>query len=227
MTAATYGDMQTRIADELNRSDLTSQIKREIQSAIARYERQRFWFNEGADTASTTASTQRLAVPDDGIEYDALEITYSTVPQELPRLAWPQFVRAGYLNTAVEGLPSAWSYFRDEIFFWPVPDSAYDLTLYYVKQLSALSADGDSNDWMTEGEELIRARARQAVKINYIGEELAVQQAQAQAMAGQPYYSAAERIAHLALLRSTAQRKSVGVLRTELPTRGAFNIVTG
>lgn len=227
MTAATYGDMQTRIADELNRSDLTSQIKREIQSAIARYERHRFWFNEGADTASTTASTQRLAVPDDGIEYDALEITYSTVPQELPRLAWPQFVRAGYLNTAVEGLPSAWSYFRNEIFFWPVPDTAYALTLYYVKQFSALSADDDTNDWMTEGEELIRARARQAVRINYLQDAAAIQEAQGMALSGQPYYSGAERIAYMSLLRSAAQRKSVGVLRTDLPTRGGFNIVTG
>lgn len=42
----TYGDMATRIGDELARSDLTSQIQGAIMRAIRNYERLRWWFNE-------------------------------------------------------------------------------------------------------------------------------------------------------------------------------------
>jgi hypothetical protein len=42
----TYGDMVTRVQDELARTDLTTQVQGSIMRAIRFYERRRWWFNE-------------------------------------------------------------------------------------------------------------------------------------------------------------------------------------
>jgi len=51
---------------------------------------------------------------------------------------------------------------------YPVPNGAFPLILSYVRSLTTLSADGDTNAWMTHGEELIRLRAKADLYINYL-----------------------------------------------------------
>ncbi len=51
---ATYGDMVTRVTDELARSDLTSQVQTSIMRAIRFYERRPWWFNQTTFTFPTT-----------------------------------------------------------------------------------------------------------------------------------------------------------------------------
>jgi hypothetical protein len=52
-------DMQTAIADELSRSDLSAEITREINNAITFYQNERFWFNENTMITLTTIAGQR------------------------------------------------------------------------------------------------------------------------------------------------------------------------
>ena len=61
---STFGALKTRIADELNRSDLTSQIASAVPRAIEYYARERFDFNEGRSTASTVVDNQYVDFPD-------------------------------------------------------------------------------------------------------------------------------------------------------------------
>ena len=61
----TFGTMRDRIADELDRADLTSQIEREIRSAVAFYEKKRFWFNEQRIDFPTVASQEWYTSSDD------------------------------------------------------------------------------------------------------------------------------------------------------------------
>jgi hypothetical protein len=49
----TYGDMTTRVTDELARSDLSTQVQGAIMRAIRHYERRRWWFNETRFTFAT------------------------------------------------------------------------------------------------------------------------------------------------------------------------------
>ena len=57
---ATYLEMRTRIADELaNDGDIsTAQINNAIQSTIADYAGEQFWFNEAVSTFSTVANQE-------------------------------------------------------------------------------------------------------------------------------------------------------------------------
>ena len=180
-----YGTLQNRIADELSRSDLAAQIRNAVQSAIAFHESERFWFNEGESTAATAAGTQAYAVPADFLEADALTLTASGNRHPLTMRPWA-WMRDIDVAAASRGRPGDWAYYADDIWLYPVPDGVYTLTLSYLKRLAALSASGDTNAWMTFGEELIRARAKADIFAHVLrdyDEALAMKQLETEALA--------------------------------------------
>lgn len=175
--SATYIQLQIRIADEIgDRTDLlapllsasaNSPIKRAIQSAIAKWERERFYFNEVYNSATplfTTVSGQELYTTSDaaGIatapDIDELRATISGSRQVLTKRSW------GYLeemssNPSARGQPSEWAYFGQQIRLYPIPDGAYPIAASRVQRLAALSADADTNVWTQDGFDLIRCEA--------------------------------------------------------------------
>jgi len=155
-----YVTMQTRIADELVRGDLSSQIKSAIQSAIDFYETQRFWFNETRSTIATVDGTEYYDLPTDFLEMDTLGITISSRYYQLVAKTHDYLDQINWGAGTWKGFPYFYSLFDNDIRLYPIPDGAYTLTLTYLKQLDALSADTDTNNWMTTAEELIRTRAK-------------------------------------------------------------------
>lgn len=153
---STYAQITSRIADDLNRSDLTSQIAQQVLLAITAYEHERFWFNETSTTLTATVGQAYVSYPSDLLRVDHLYITISNRNIELiPK----------DINTIIEfrpttnGRPRSYALYQNRIEFDRPPNSAYSHPLYYVKQLTTLSADSDTNGWTTEGEDLIVARA--------------------------------------------------------------------
>jgi hypothetical protein len=208
-----YAALQARVADELNRADLTSQIALEILTAIKHYERDRFWFNEGEATASTVAGQINIAVPTDLLEIDSLEVTYASHPYPVTRRDWGWYTRISGRDTNIgKAVPTSYVYHANSLYLHPVPDAIYTLTMSYLKQLTALSAGADSNEWTIGGEELIRVRARQAVRINYLSDVAAKQEATGFATAGEGFLSGQERIAYFSLLKTAYSRESTGRL---------------
>ena len=155
----TYADMYGRILDELTRSDLTSQAKNSIQSAISFYEDTPFWFNDEIATASTTASTEYYALPSDFRRDRSLTCTVNGNAYPLKRRSQKTLDNWFINSTNYTGYPSDYTIYKEQFRLYPIPNGTYTLTLSYVKQLSTLSADADTNAWMVEGEELIRSRA--------------------------------------------------------------------
>lgn len=156
---STYGTMQTRIADEIGDSGLTTQIRRAIQSAIAHYEGTRFWFKEERATSTTSAGTEFYALPSDFQELDSLLITVNGNRYTLTQRDWG-YLEALSVTTANTAQPMDFAIYEEQLRLYPVPNDAYTLTMSYVRSLSTLSDDSDSNAWMTSGEELIRSRAK-------------------------------------------------------------------
>lgn len=100
-------DMQTRIADELSRSDLSSQIALEITSAIQFYQNERFWFNENIEITITTIQGQRDYVlpPNFGavltVRSQLGQMTYMVQPktiQYLDTIDWGNSFVSSYLD---------------------------------------------------------------------------------------------------------------------------------
>jgi len=209
----TYVDLQNRIADELltGATVTTAQIKLEILSAIQHYERERFWFNEAQTTLSTAASANSVAVPSDLLEIDTIDVTYGGHPYGLRRRDWAWYSRLGLRDTTVgKAVPGQFVYYQNTLYLYPVPDAIYALLMSYVKQLTTLSADADTNSWTTDGEAMIRARAKQALKLNYQNDDTAMQMVGAMEAAGKDFFSPLEEMAYVSLTRSSTARISSG-----------------
>ena len=155
---STYGTMQSRIADDIARTDLTSQIRTAILNAIVYYSVERFWFNQGVATAATVDAQQNYDLPSDFIAADSLRITVNSSVYDLfPRTK--QYIDQLTVTASHEGQPSDYAIYAEDFWLWPIPDAVYTLTLAYHKKFAVLSASADTNAWMVEAEQLIRNRA--------------------------------------------------------------------
>lgn len=213
----TYGDLAARIQDELVRTDLASQTLLEIQSAIRHYERQSFWFNEGQATSATVTATPNYAVPTDLLEIDNITITYSGHPYELHRRTWGWYraIHGDDLNIG-RSVPTDYTYFANQLWVYPVPDTVYVLSMGYIKQLPTLVNPTDTNEWMVGGEELIRSRAEQAVRTRYAGDPIAREERNMMVQSGKNFYSPEEEIAYISLVGTAISRLSSGSVMPSL-----------
>lgn len=210
----TLADLKNATIRELfNRSDLTTEISAAINSAISHYQKQKFWFTEEQDTASTVQNQASLALPSDFGYIDGITIIYSTYPVRMERRDW-KTMQEFYVNTTIlVGPPTDYAIYADQLWFWPTPNNAYTLTLYQNFLNAAPTTDTDTSDWTMVGhaEELIRSRAVadifcHVLKRNSSLEELA-------ALGERPYFSKREMIAHQNLMGFTAQRISSGRIK--------------
>jgi len=168
----TYVTMQTRIADELLDSGAlsTAQIKAAIQSAIAHYERKPFYFNQKkASTFSTVASQEYYGSSDlSNIPYivEMKSFNIGTYKSKVKAVDFEDIDMAQ--SGSVTGQPTAYAYYEQKIRLFPIPDAVYTATLAYIYRLTALSADGDTNIWMTDAEELIRQSAKRILALDIL-----------------------------------------------------------
>lgn len=162
---STYTQLQSRIADDLNRTDLTSQIQQQILLAIQHYKQERTWFNETSTTLTATVGQGYITAPSDILIIDHLYITISSRNIELEQVSLNDVIE--YRPTS-NARPRCFAYHQNRFELDALSDSAYSLPLYYVKELTALSAGSDTNGWTTDGEDLIVFRAEKMLYANVI-----------------------------------------------------------
>lgn len=173
---ATYADMRARIADELaNDGDIsTAQINYAIQDAIKLYERRGWWFNQELVTWSTTAEHEYYTTDDFAGMADIVQIDGLTVlvdGSRSPLRAVDYKIINDIQDGSVDGVPTLFSYYKENIRLFPRPDATYTIYMLYVKRLDTLVDDSDSNAWTNEAEELIRQCAKRRIALNYLASE--------------------------------------------------------
>jgi len=176
--SATYLELQKAIADGLgNRTDLlsplsdsglsSSPIKLAIQSAIAKWEREPFYFNEAYDYATplfTTVSGQEFYTSADAAAIATspyivtLHALVSAIRYPLTLRPW-NYLDGLSTNPAARGIPYDWAYLASQIRLYPIPTGAYPIRASRTMRIAALSADGDANAWTQDAYDLIRAEA--------------------------------------------------------------------
>lgn len=166
-----FSDMQTAIAGELARSDLSTEIQREINNAINFYGNKAFWFNEASMTPITTVQGQRYyTLPANFASVlDVLSTlgnyTYRLEPrteQYLDQVDWGNDFWSGY--------PTDYSFWNGQLRLFPPPQGGLPVTVKGTVILSPqpLVGDADTNAWLTNAEELIRTRAVRQLYGRYI-----------------------------------------------------------
>ena len=168
----TYATMRTRIDDELTDEALTdAQINKAILSSIAHYERRPFWFNQTTGTFTTVNaqeyySSSDLAAIATLVQIRSMVITISSLKSPVKPVDFN--VIDDEQDGSMTGHPYCYAYFKQNIRLYPIPDGAYTVTLAYIQKLTALSADGDSNAWTTDAEELIRNAAKRRLALDIL-----------------------------------------------------------
>jgi hypothetical protein len=162
--ASTLASMRTRIADHINRTDLNSNITDAINRAIRfYYDLEEFWFTETSGTFSTVASQEAYgtadSIPSDINNIDYVKITISSTNHQIltPRtFDWIQSMNQGRST----GDPTDYAWYQNKFYFYLIPNSVKTITVFYTKTYTDLSADADTNDFLTYAEDLIEARAK-------------------------------------------------------------------
>ena len=145
MAISNYTELQSTIADFLNRDDLTAVIPTFITLAEAEFNRRlRHWRME--NRASAEVDSQYSAIPADFLEPIRLHLetsNYRTL--ELISQSDMQSMRMRNLDTS--GEPEYYALTQGEIELYPTPDATYDLEMNYYARIPALSGSNATN-WL-------------------------------------------------------------------------------
>jgi hypothetical protein len=164
---STFSAMRARIADKLNRNDLTAQINDAINRAITKYSNSdHFWFNETSATYSTVVNQESYGVVDTSIsnikEIDYVKITLAL--NDEPEVYRRVFDEIQTLNRSRNSSdPVFYAYYQEKFYFSPIPNAVKTITVFYTKSYTDLSADADTNDFTTYAEDLIESDACEAI----------------------------------------------------------------
>lgn len=161
----TFGVIKDRIARDLDRhlAELHGdEIGQAVKDAIEFYSHERFWFLEGENTSLTTvANTAAYAKPSNVLEIDEIGLTVGTSIYRLDQESWGWYRERDVTPSGNGSQPGKYIVYQDKIYLYPTPTAAWQVTIWGLMQLPALSADSDTNAWVTPpAAELIRAHAK-------------------------------------------------------------------
>lgn len=138
MALATYTDLQTSIANWLNRTDMAAVIPDLITLAEARIARDlRLRSQVNSATITTIAGAQGASLPTGWLEFE--NVTVVSSPDIQLNYVNIQHLDTKYPKNSRSGTPVVYSIEGQQILFGPVPDSAYSVSVLYYKRLDPLS----------------------------------------------------------------------------------------
>lgn len=211
-------------------------VNREINAAIKHYEATRFRFNErnNVEWTTTVAGTRNYSLPPDFLKMDTLKLVRSGQYQKIMPSDWTEIDDKDLIVAGTSrGIPDEYAIHGNVLRLYPVPQAAYTLVGSYIARTLPTSLTGSQtaqipfgsysltvtstashnnqiNGWTTDGEELIRSRAKAAVRINYMKNPQAISEMQAMVVGGQPFLSMQEKIAYGSLAGKTFSALATG-----------------
>ena len=145
MAISNYSELNTAVANWLDRDDLTDRIPEFIALAEARFNRLlRIRAMETKQTASTVASQRNLALPTNFIQMRNLQI--NTSPITSLEYVTPEMYDRLYGGSDT-GTPKAYTILADEIQLGPIPASVQTIEMLFYRKFDALTSSAATN-WM-------------------------------------------------------------------------------
>jgi hypothetical protein len=206
-----YGALLSDIADDIDDTtgEYRDSTKTAILAAIRYCERFKYYFNETRDITFPTVQGQEWYGGSDNINIQTLvhiaNVWCEVAGQrfQLGRVR-PQDIEFLASNSATQGQPVAWDYFNQQIRLYPVPGpTVYTIRLQLsAYRLTALADEADSNVWLGEAYDMVKARAK------YILAKDTLKDANLAAEALSDYNDQ-----HAALMRETSARNGTGFIK--------------
>ena len=145
MAISNYSELQTAVANWLNRTDLTDRIKEFIALGEARIYRD-LRIRTMETTLNVTLSSGVAAHPSDYLELKHAYIDGS--PTQNLTFQTPDYIYRKYSTRSSHSKPRFIASEGSNFIFGPFPDSNYTLKGIYYKRLTALS-DSNTTNWFT------------------------------------------------------------------------------
>lgn len=145
MAITTYSELQSAVADFLNRDDLAAAVPTFIALAEADMSRRiRHWRMESRSTAPL--DTQYSAIPADWVETIRFYLSDApTYPLEL--ISQAEMVQRRYRAQDTSGRPQYYAMTGGQLELFPTPDAEYTGELLYFAKIPALS-DSNTSNWL-------------------------------------------------------------------------------
>src|SRR5262245_40398537 len=129
---ATFAVLKAQIADDLSRSDLTSQIQTAVLDAITYYERKRFYFNESRSLTFNTVANQEFYTSSDAaaiptmLEIDTAKISITSTDVYALNVVTNDELELVSQNSTIDaGQPSDIAYYNQTFRLYPIPQDVY------------------------------------------------------------------------------------------------------
>lgn len=165
--ANTLGAMKIRIADEIARDDLGTQISNCINDAISVYNNERFYFNETRTLTFLTNAAQDIYTDadcpsfDNLLKIDYVQLIINNYPYRL-RSELPEEIDALSVPGLSIGQSYLYSWYQQALRLYPAPTlSGWTVRIAGVTQAAPPPDDSTpGNVWVCDCEKLIRSRAK-------------------------------------------------------------------
>lgn len=141
-----YAQLQSNIADFLNRTDLTAVIPTFISLAEAQMERA-LRVRQMVGRSTAPIDTQYSALPADFLEAKTFKITSSRPVQPIEFVTAEQMDDLDQLSASAPGIPKYFTIIGNQIRVSPTPDATYTAELVYTAKLAKLS-DSNTTNWL-------------------------------------------------------------------------------
>ena len=152
MAISTYSELQTAVANWLDRDDLTDRIPEFIALAEARFYRVlRLRSMEVKYSANTVAGQRNLALPTSYIQMRNFQVntspltTLSYVTPEIYDRLW---------GGSTSGTPKFYTILANEVSFGPIPGSVMEVEMLFYKKFDNLTTLSPTNILLTDSPDL-------------------------------------------------------------------------
>jgi len=148
MAISTKAELQTAVANWLNRSDLTDRIPEFISLAESQLNRL-LRTREMLVRSTASASGQYVSIPTDFLELMNIELTSTTPPKRLVYITSDRSDDYREQQNNKTGTPSYYTIEGTSIQLLPTPSESVTVQLNYYQDIPALSGLADSGDnWL-------------------------------------------------------------------------------
>lgn len=147
MSITTYSELQTVLADWLNRADLNQQIPDFIALAESTLN-DVLRTSHMVSSATSAIANSRVTLPSDALEVVYVQVS-STPGEPLEQITPQQLVMLRRSRTKSAASPKFFAVVGRDMLVTPTPASATSLDIDYYQKIPALSASNTSN-WLLE-----------------------------------------------------------------------------
>ena len=173
MAITTYSELQSAIADFLNRDDLTSVIPTFVSLAEADISRRlRHWRME--KRASLALDDQYVDLPADWLETISFTVAATDGPREIEFASRPDMDDLRWKTGDTPGVPAQYAISGGQLELRPTPSETFTGTLTYVGKADALSVSNTSN-WILSNFPDIYLYGALVHSAPYLGEDARIQ----------------------------------------------------